>query len=472
MAVTPVGQNRPQPQPQPQTEAPQAAAQKSGGGGAVASARAQVQAPVAQDKAVQAQLARDTFQPAKATDVQAQLARDTFQPANTDAQAQLGQDALPPAGDAQAQAQLGQDALPPAGDAQVQAGQAALQSLNDIQDSLAQTVSQLPPDDPFSQTLGSLCQTLSSVVDLVKNILPPDVTGGDPTGGENSVGTNPDPATIAPGEPTPTADPNAPITRDLLDARGGGPAPGDPVPVRTQAGLGPQGPGLQGTQHGAFGVAGINQNDPNADGQNADYKFGQTNCGPTSMAEIARGKSLQDPNYSLTWKDASGVEQTKRVADMSNEELVSTLGKIGDTNDQGTSPNGVIDMANSLGEPVSEDEVKFDRNFEKGQPSNSFDQNWLDQKLGDGEKVVVNGAYEATDEKGNTGLVGHFMTIAGKNQDGTYSVMDPWDGKQKNLTADEVRRFMQANPTNGGIMLAIGESQAEKAQKAAQTAQG
>jgi hypothetical protein len=214
-------------------------------------------------------------------------------------------------------------------------------------------------------------------------------------------------------------------------------------------------------------VAGINQNDPNLDGQNGDYKFGQTNCAPTAMAEIARGHALQDPNYSLTFKDATGTEQTKRVADMSNEELVSALGQVGDTNDQGTSPNGVIDMANTLGEPVTEGEVKFDKNFEKGKPSNSFDQNWLDQKLGDGEKVVVNGAYEAKDDKGQTGLVGHYMTIAGKNQDGTYAVMDPWDGQQKNLTADEVRRFMQANPYNGGVMLAIGKSREEQGAGAA-----
>src|SRR4051812_12903363 len=60
MAVTPVGQNRPQ--IQPQTEAAQAPAQKSGGGGEVASARA----TVGPDQAFQAQQARDTFDPGTA----------------------------------------------------------------------------------------------------------------------------------------------------------------------------------------------------------------------------------------------------------------------------------------------------------------------------------------------------------------------------------------------------------------------
>jgi len=154
---------------------------------------------------------------------------------------------------------------------------------------------------------------------------------------------------------------------------------------------------------------------------------------------------------------------------MTNEELVSTLGEIGKTNKEGTSPNGVIDMASVLGENVTDAEVQYDHGFEPGQPSNSFDQAWLDDKLANGEKVVVNGAYEAKDEQGNTGLVGHFMTIAGKNTDGTYKVLDPWDGKQKDLTGDEVRRFMQANQVNGGVMLAIGSTPAERAAEAAKT---
>jgi hypothetical protein len=392
MAVTPVGQNRPQAPAPAQLEATPLAAEKSGAGGAVAVARASA----GPDQAVQAQYARDAFDPGTAD---------------------------------QAQALGGPD--------------------------------QAQDSDPFSQALNSLVQALNSVVELVKNLLPPEATGGaDPTQ-NGGVGQN--------GEQATTQDPNAPITRDLLDNRGGGPgttpgAPGDPTaPIRTQMGLGPQGPGIQGTQPGAYGVAGLNQNDPNQDGKTGDYKFGQTNCAPTSMAEIARGKALADPNYSLTWKDAAGTEQTKKVADMTNDELVSALGKVGDTNDKGTSPNGVIDMANSMGEPVTDEEVKYDKNFEAGKPSNSFDQAWLDDKLNNGEKVVVNGAYEATDDKGQTGLVGHFMTIAGKNQDGTYAVMDPWDGKQKNLTGDEVRRFMQANPTNGGVMLAIGKTPTEQA---------
>src|SRR6185295_12299572 len=184
-----------------------------------------------------------------------------------------------------------------------------------------------------------------SVVELVKNLLPPEDTGG-----QNAVtGQGKDPA---------NADPNAAITRDLLDNRGGGPAEGDPLEAAgggpARMGLGPQ-PGLQGTQHGADGVAGIDQNDPNKTGGTPGYVGGSTNCGPTSMAEIARGKSLQDPNYSITFKGDDGNMQTQRVADMSNTDLIKAFAKVGDTDQKdGTSPNGMIDMATAAGEPVTD----------------------------------------------------------------------------------------------------------------------
>jgi len=413
MAVTPVGQNRPQPQPA-QVEANPATTQKSGSG---AVAYAQAQASVGND-------------------VQAQYAKDTFDP-NAGFQTQ------------QANALGGTDAVGGANAAQ-------------------------GPDEQFNQALNSLVDALSSVVDLVKNLLPPDAAGGEnAVAGPNGPGQAQDPATIAPGEPNPNADPNAAITRDMLDARGGGPGGGDPLQATgggpARMGLVPQGPGLQGTLPGADGVAGINQNNPDGNGKNGgDYKFGQTNCAPTAMAEIARGRSLTDPNFSISFPGADGKMQTARVADLTNDQLVSAFGKIGDTNDQGTSPNGVIDMANAAGEPVTDDEVHYDKSWKKGQPSNSFDQNWLDQKLKDGEKVIVNGAYQVKDADGHDNLVGHYMTISGKLANGNYHAVDPWDGKVKELTGDEVRRFMEHNPYNGGVMLAIGKTQAEQQAAAAQ----
>ncbi len=409
MAVTPVGQNRPQ--PLPQTEAAKAPAQaqaldqKAGGGGGVAPATRGSFGTVASDYGIKDAQPKAAQQNA----FQQELARDTFDAGAAD----------------QAQALDGADAS---------------------QD-----------QDPFSQALDSLVQALNSVVDLVKSILPPETGAGtDPNGG---VGQDPQQAV--------TKD-NSPLTRDFLDGLGGGAAtgtaPGDPTdPGRTPFGLGPMGPGVQGTQPGAYGVAGINQNDPNLDGDQPGYTQGSTNCGPTAMAEIARGRALEDPNYQLTYKDANGAEQSVRVADLNNEQLVNLMKDIGQTTEDGTSPNGMIDMASVLGEPVTDAEVQYDRNFEPGKPSNSFDQKWLDDKLENGEKVIVNGAYEATDDKGNTGPVGHFMTIAGKNADGTYKVMDPWDGKQKDLTGDEVRRFMEFNKVNGGVMIAVGKTREEQA---------
>src|SRR6185295_18439105 len=153
--------------------------QKSGAGGAVAYAEARA---------------------STGNDVQAQFAKDTFDP-NAGFQTQ------------QANALGGTDA----------AG-----GVDAAQD----------PDEQFNQALNSLVDALSSVVELVKNLLPPEDTGG-----QNAVtGQGKDPA---------NADPNAAITRDLLDNRGGGPAEGDPLEAAgggpTRMGLGQQ-PGLQGTQ--------------------------------------------------------------------------------------------------------------------------------------------------------------------------------------------------------------------------------
>jgi hypothetical protein len=413
MAVTPVGQNRPQ---VAQFEATDKAAQKSGGGGAVATATATATAKAtvgaenavqAQDKAVQAQLARDAFEPAVVD--QPHFAQDFFEPAAFEPTA-----FQPPVFEPAA-------FEPAAFDPAV--------ALNE-QPALEQP--------SFADALNSLVAALNQVVDLVQTALPPEVNQAiDQAQGQTPQGQNP------------------------LDALGGGANPLNRNP------LGLEGPGAFGTGPGAFGVPAINQNDPNADGENGDYKFGQTNCAPTALAQIARGKSLEDPNFSLNYVDENGVQQSKRVADMTNEELVSTLGKIAGTDNLGTSPNGLIDAAAKLGMDVTDAEVKYDPAWKKGQgPSNSFDQGWLDDKLAKGEKVIMNGAYEGKDEKGKDALIGHFVTIAGKNDDGTYAVVDPWDGKAKNLTPGQLKKFMESNEANGGVMLAIGDTPEEKAAKA------
>src|SRR6185503_17728052 len=144
MAVTPVGQNRPQPPPQTETaKAPaqaQALDQKAGGGGSVGPAQAQrgafgtqasdyglkdTQPQAAQQNAFQQELARDKFDPGTGAADQAQAA--------------------------------------------------------DAADSLDQ-------QDSFSQAIGSLVQALNSVVDLVKNLLPPETGGADQTGATGGVG--------------------------------------------------------------------------------------------------------------------------------------------------------------------------------------------------------------------------------------------------------------------------------------------
>jgi hypothetical protein len=288
----------------------------------------------------------------------------------------------------------------------------------------------------LADVLGKFVEALKGLVDLLKTLSGAGGPGGGAgiQPGEKTPGGE---AGILPGEKTPGGG-------EFLNGTGAG-------------GVG--GPGTQGTQQGAFGVPAINQKDPNLDGENASYTNGLFNCGPASLAQIARGKSMQDPNYSLTYKDDKGQPVTKKVADMTNEELVTTLGKIAQTDKEGTSPNGIIDAAAAMGLDVDQSEVKFDSNYDPALKNggNSFDQAWLDKQLEQGKSVVVNGAFQVQNPKtGEFELSGHYATVAGKNKDGTYAVVDPWDGQVKNLTAAELERFMEANEVNGGVMLAIG----------------
>jgi len=403
MAVTTVGDRPQAPAPAPK-EAPSASAQKApvandaAAPGAASSKKAEVTAQL------QAERAADAFEPAAKND----LAALGLDPAANDLP--LGFEDPSGAGAAVDTAALQTAAAdePPATPAE------AIENLNDALTELQN----LPPDAPLEQVFDTFVGALDSVLDLMNVFLDP-LLPPDPAGPTDGTGQTEEPSITNPNP------------------------------------LGIDGPGGPGTQPGAFGVVGIDQNDPNLDGNQGFYAFGQTNCGPTSMAQIARGKSLEDPNYSLSWTQ-NGETVTKRVADMTNEELVSTLGMIGGTDGQGTSPNGLIDMAHAMGMDVDGTEVMFDQNWQEGQPSNAFNEQWLNDQLAQGKKVVINGAYEAPGQNGDTELVGHYMTVAGRNADGTFAVVDPWDGKVKSYTADQLAKFMQANPYNGGVMLSMG----------------
>ena len=400
MAVTSVG-DRPQ-APAP-TEAPNAPAQKS---------VARAEAAVARDPGVtQAATAKAEARAELTAQLQADRAADAFVPAT--AKADLPALELAPAANDQAFGFADPAAVDPAAAEATAAAATPQEALQNLDQAL-EDIKNLPPDAPLEQVFDTFVGALDSVLDLMNTVLQPQ----------------PETPPTPPGQ---TEEPS--VT--------------NPNP------LGIDGPGGPGTQPGAFGVPGIDQKDPNLDGKQGFYNFGQTNCGPTSMAQIARGKALEDPNYSLTWTE-DGQQVTKKVADMTNEELVSTLGKIGKTDGEGTSPLGIIDMANAAGLSVDDSEVMYDPNWREGQPSNSFNEQWLTDQLANGKKVVINGAYEAQGQNGNTELVGHYMTIAGQNADGTFAVVDPWDGKVKNYSASELAKFMQANPSNGGVMLAMG----------------
>lgn len=161
----------------------------------------------------------------------------------------------------------------------------------------------------------------------------------------------------------------------------------------------------------------------NPAGNDGSYANGDMNCAPAALAMIARGH----PGATLDGNP---------VGAMTDAQLISAIGKHADTNAQGTSPNGLISAAQDMGLQTTAREGGFDANF-------------VDNVLAQGGNVVANGAYFIDNQ-----LAGHFVTVAAKNQDGTYTVNDPLQGRVT-WTADELNRFLMANPHNGGVSIGI-----------------
>lgn len=163
----------------------------------------------------------------------------------------------------------------------------------------------------------------------------------------------------------------------------------------------------------------IDQNNPA--GADQSYTNGRLNCGPAVMAMVARSLGMGN--------------------DLSDAQLIDKLGKIGLTNDQtGTSLNGIIGMADALGDKVKKDDVKYP----------GFDQGWMDKELADGKAVVANGALE--DKKG---VFGHYILVTGKDEKGDYKVNDPWDAHHNRMTGQELKAFLEKNPVHHGASVAI-----------------
>jgi len=160
------------------------------------------------------------------------------------------------------------------------------------------------------------------------------------------------------------------------------------------------------------------------EGEAEGYSNAEMNCGPAAMAMVARGIP-------------GGMLDGKPVAQMSDAELINRLGAHGQTNAEGTSPNGVIAMAEQMGMATSS-------------RMGGFDAAYYDSVLAQGGTVVANGARDIEGQ-----LAGHFVVVTAKTADGNYLVNDPWSGRTETYTPAQLDAFLLANPVNGGVSIGM-----------------
>jgi hypothetical protein len=216
--------------------------------------------------------------------------------------------------------------------------------------------------------------------------------------------------------------------RELRQARSGGfaedtftaaPARQGPAPVAVDPAQQHPGNGL------ALGktLPNISQLHP-AGAENGGYTNGDMNCGPAAMAMISRGQM----NRMLDGKPVKG---------MTDSELIMRLGAHGQTDAEGTSPNGIVAMGEALGMQTSSRQGGLDTQY-------------YDSVLAQGGSVVANGALERDGQ-----LFGHYVTVSGKDAQGLYVVNDPWTNKTFHWSASQLDAFLRSNPVNGGWSIGV-----------------
>ncbi len=159
------------------------------------------------------------------------------------------------------------------------------------------------------------------------------------------------------------------------------------------------------------------------DGAERGYYNGPANCGPTSMAMVAR---------------AMGYGQG-----MTDAQLINHLGQKGGTSGNGTNVNGIVQMAQAMGK--------------QGQirgPGANVD--WIREQLQQGKQVVANGDYYAMPPHRNDAKTsGHYVLVYGMDAQGRFLVHDPADQNVKSVSAQELGYFINQNP-NGGWQISVG----------------
>jgi hypothetical protein len=165
----------------------------------------------------------------------------------------------------------------------------------------------------------------------------------------------------------------------------------------------------------------INQYSPA--GRENGYTNGGSNCGPTSMAMLARAYGYRN--------------------DLSDATLINHLGGIGHTSAAGTGVNGLSAMAQAMG-----------LNARTRGPGAQVD--WIASELRAGRMVVANGDYFAmAPHADGSKTSGHYVLVYGIDANGRFLVHDPADRRVGGVSAGELGNFISAN-SNGGYQTSVG----------------
>ena len=199
------------------------------------------------------------------------------------------------------------------------------------------------------------------------------------------------------------------------------PAPGNRAPTEP---LPPSEPSSVTPSSGGHEVPYISQ--MSSEGSEDDWNA-SSNCGPTSMAMIARAFGLG--------------------GGMSDGALVDSLGVSAGVGADGVGYTGVMTMAGSLG---------LESSWNAGS-----DVKWIEQQLAQGNLIAANGDRSVTLENesppGASGSAsgGHWIVVTGMTPDGNFLVQDP-STTCRVLTPSELSRFLAAN-SNGGYAVSVSQ---------------
>lgn len=160
----------------------------------------------------------------------------------------------------------------------------------------------------------------------------------------------------------------------------------------------------------------------NPAGADGDYTNAEQNCGPAVMAMLAR-------------KNGQG-------GNLSDADLITSLGKTGHTDASGTTGNGLIAMADQMGL--------------KSEASPGANSAWVMSQLAQGKSVVANGDYYALPQHADANKdSAHYVLLTGLDANGNIKVEDPMDGNVRAITPGQLDQFNSANP-EGGFNIAFG----------------